>query len=102
MAEITFTGNKTVKGLCADFKKAFNVDIRIYSTPKSTREADPSATLSSLRAEGKKGGDLKVGGNKLVGNFEKDVMEMFGIKVNVLNKDGKPISNDVTLASAGK
>jgi len=100
MAEITFTGNKTVKSLQADFKKAFNVTLRVYN---GVSHASPTATLASLRKEGKKGGELKVAGNILVGNFEKKVDELYGIRVQVASADDSHLSKDsITLAAAGK
>ena len=65
--------------------------------------ADEDATLASLRAEGKKGGELTVGGNLRVGNFEKKIAEMYGIGVQVATKDDSKLAdNDLTLVAAGK
>jgi hypothetical protein len=59
--------------------------------------------LASLRAEGKKGGELVVGGNLRVGNFEKKIAEMYGIGVQVATKDDSKLAdNDLTLVAAGK
>lgn len=100
MAEITFTGNKKVKSLQKDFKEAFGATLRVYN---GARFADADATLASLRSEGKKGGDLKVAGNMLVGNFEKKVDELYGIKIQVANADDSALAkNDITIAAAGK
>lgn len=100
MAEITFTGNKEVKSLQKEFKDAFGATLRVYN---GKRFADPEATLASLRAEGKKGGDLKVAGNMLVGNFEKKVDELYGITIQVAKPDDSTLSkNDITIAAAGK
>jgi hypothetical protein len=65
--------------------------------------ADEDATLASLRAEGKKGGELVVGGNLRVGNFEKKIAELYGIGVQVATKDDSKLAdNDLTLVAAGK
>ena len=65
--------------------------------------ADEDATLASLRAEGKKGGELVVGGNLKVGNFEKKIAELYGIGVQVATKDDSKLAdNDLTLVAAGK
>ena len=65
--------------------------------------ADDDATLASIRAEGKKGGELVVGGNLRVGNFEKKIAELYGIGVQVSDKDDKKLAdNDITLVAAGK
>lgn len=100
MADITFSGNKKVKSLVKDFKEAYGATLRVYS---GKRFADPEATLASLRAEGKKGGEVKVNGNMLVGNFEKKIMDEFGITVQVAKPDDSALSkNDITISAAGK
>jgi hypothetical protein len=59
--------------------------------------------LASLRAEGAKGGELTVGGNLRVGNFEKKIAELYGIGVQVANADDtKSADNEATLVGAGK
>ncbi len=104
MAEIALKGNMKVKTLKADFKKAFGSSLRVYMSPTCKgRMADDEATLASIRAEGAKGGELKVVGNMQVGNFEKKIVEMYGIGVQVANaKDTELADNSVTLVAAGK
>ena len=86
MAEIALKGQMKVKTLKADFKKAFGSTLRVYMSPTCKgRMADDDATLASIRAEGAKGGELKVVGNMQVGNFEKKIVEMYGIGVQVAN-----------------
>ena len=104
MAEIALKGNMKVKTLKADFKKAFGSTLRVYMSPTCKgRMADDEATLASIRAEGAKGGELKVVGNMQVGNFEKKIVEMYGIGVQVANAaDTALADNSVTLVAAGK
>ena len=104
MAEIALKGNMKVKTLKADFKKAFGSTLRVYMSPTCKgRMADEEATLASIRAEGAKGGELKVNGNMQVGNFEKKIVEMYGIGVQVANAaDTALADNSVTLVAAGK
>ena len=104
MAEIALKGNMKVKTLKADFKKAFGSTLRVYMSPTCKgRMADDEATLASIRAEGAKGGELKVVGNMQVGNFEKKIVEMYGIGVQVANaKDTELADNNATLVGAGK
>lgn len=100
MADISFTGNKKVKSIKKEFKEAYGATLRIYN---GARFADPDATLASLRAEGKKGGEVKINGNKKVGKFEKEVLDEFGIKVQVAKPDDSGLSsNDITISAAGK
>ena len=104
MAEIALKGNMKVKTLKADFKKAFGSSLRVYMSPSCKgRMADDEATLASIRAEGAKGGELKVVGNMQVGNFEKKIVEMYGIGVQVANADDSALAdNSATLCGAGK
>ena len=104
MAEIALKGNMKVKNLKADFKKAFGSTLRVYMSPTCKgRMADDEATLASIRAEGAKGGELKVVGNMQVGNFEKKIVEMYGIGVQVANAaDTALADNSVTLCAAAK
>ncbi len=104
MAEIALKGNMKVKTLKAEFKKAFGSTLRVYKSESCKGAfADDDATLSSIRAEGAKGGELAVKGNMQVGNFEKKVAEMYGIGVQVANADDSKLAdNSATLVGAGK
>lgn len=104
MAEFKLDGRMKVKGLKDNFKKCFGATLRVYKSESCKGAfADDNATLASIRAEGKKGGELVVGGNLRVGNFEKKIAELYGIGVQVADKDDKKLAdNDITLAAAGK
>ena len=104
MAEIALKGNMKVKTLKADFKKAFGATLRVYKSSSCKGAfADDEATLASIRAEGAKGGELKVVGNMQVGNFEKKIAEMYGIGVQVANADDSALAdNSITIAAAGR
>jgi hypothetical protein len=104
MAELKLDGRMKVKSLKENFKKNFGATLRVYkSVTCKGAMADDNATLASLRAEGKAGGELTVGGNLRVGNFENKIAELFGIGVQVADKDDKKLAdNDITLVAAGK
>jgi hypothetical protein len=104
MAEIKLTGNMKVKSLKADFKEAFGATLRVYKNASCKAGfADDNATLASIRAEGAKGGELKIVGNMQVGNFEKKIAEMYGIGVQVANADDSDLAdNGGTIAAAGR
>ena len=104
MAEFKLDGRMKVKSLKANYKKCFGGTLRVYkSVTCKGAMADDDATLASLRAEGKQGGELVVGGILRVGNFEKKIAELFGIGVQVATKDDcKLADNDLTLVAAGK
>jgi len=104
MAELVINGRTTVRKLKADFKANFGSSLRVYMSPTCKgRMADDTATLASIRAEGAKGGELKVGGNKTVGKFETEFAEAWGIGVQVANADDTALAdNGKTLCAAGK
>ena len=104
MAELKIDGRMKVKTLKANFKKNFGSTLRVYkSATCKGAMADEDATLASLRAEGAKGGELTVGGNKTVGKFEEEFAAAWGIGVQVANADDSALAdNKVTLVAAGK
>lgn len=104
MAELKINGRTTVRKLKADFKAAFGSTLRVYMSPTCKgKMADDAATLASIRAEGAKGGELSVKGNKTVGKFETEFAEAWGIGVQVANADDSKLAdNSVTLCAAGK
>ena len=104
MAEFKLDGRMKVKTLKENYKKNFGGTLRVYkSVTCKGAMADEDATLASLRVDGKKGGELVVGGNLKVGNFEKKIAELYGIGVQVATKDDSKLAdNDLTLVAAGK
>ena len=104
MADFKLDGRMKVKSLKAKFKECFGATLRVYKSESCKGAfADDNATLASIRAEGKKGGELVVGGNLKVGNFEKKIAELYGIGVQVANADDSKLAdNDITLVAAGK
>ncbi|MDX9791302.1 MAG: hypothetical protein RBT61_10765 [Candidatus Kapabacteria bacterium] len=100
MAELTISGRMKVKSLKADFKKAFGSTLRVYNGAKF---ADDDATLASIRKGDAKGGEVKAHGATKVGNFEKSILENYGIKIQVASPDDtKLVSDDMTLSASGK
>ena len=100
MADFTITGRMKVKTLKADFKENFGSTLRVYNGQKF---ADDDATLASIRKNDAKGGDVKINGNMLVGNFYKKILDEFGIKLQVAYiYNTKLISDSITLTASGK
>ncbi|MBO7134204.1 MAG: hypothetical protein J6W06_08610 [Bacteroidales bacterium] len=100
MAEFSIDGRMKVKTLRKQFKDAFGATLRVY---KGNQFADEDATLASIRVGDAKGGELKCAGNLKVGNFENKMKEMFGVTVQVANKNDSALAdNDGTIAAAGK
>lgn len=104
MADLKIYGRTTVRKLKTEFKEAFGCSLRIYMNVSCRgRHADDTATLASIRAEGAKGGELRVHSNKTVGAFEKEFAVQWGIGVQVANADDTVlVSDNLTLAAAGK
>lgn len=103
MADFKIDGRTKVKGLKENFKKTFGLTLRVYTTVNCKTPAKEDATLASIRAEGAKGGELVVGSNIRVGNFEKKVADLYGIGVQVANAANTKLANDDdTLAAAAK
>lgn len=104
MADLKIHGRTTVRKLKTEFKEAFGCSLRIYMNVSCRgRYADDTATLASIRAEGAKGGELRVHSNKTVGAFEKEFAAQWGIGVQVANADDTIlVSDNLTLAAAGK
>lgn len=97
MAEIKIDGRMTVKTLKEKFKKEFEGTLRVYN---GKEKADDSATLASIRTGDVKGGELVCRASRTIGKFEKEMMELFGIKVQVASPDDWVLALDgITLAN---
>lgn len=103
MAEFRVDSRMKVKTLKANFKKTFGATLRVYTTATCKAKAGDEATLGTLMNGTAKGGEMTMGGNLRVGNFEKKLGELYGIGVQVANaSDTKLSDNDITLVAAGK
>ena len=98
MAELKVSGRMSVKKLKENFKNEFGGTLRVYD---GREKADDNATLASIRRdEDAKGGELICQGNRTVGRFECEMLEVFGIKVQVATPDDYTLALDgITLAS---
>lgn len=96
-AELKVSGRMTVKRLKENFKNEFEGTLRVYN---GREKADDNATLASIRRnDDAKGGELVCNGNLTVGSFEKKMLEVFGIKVQVATPDDWMLALDgITLA----
>lgn len=100
MADLSISGKMKVKTFKANFKKEYGSTLRVYVGKKF---ADDDATLASIRKEDAKGGEVKINGKMLVGNFEKKIFEEFGIIIQVATPDDSKLSdNSMTLTASGK
>lgn len=100
MAELNINGRMSVKNLKKQFKEAFGASLRVYNGKEL---ADDDARLASIRTGDAKGGDLSVRGNMKVGGFEKKMLEIYGISVQVADAaDTQLVPDDVTIASVAR
>ena len=98
MAEFKIDGRMTVRTLKENFKKEFEGTLRVYD---GREKAEDTATLASIRKnDDVKGGELVCRASRTVGKFEKEMLEVFGIKVQVASPDDWVLALDgITLAN---
>ena len=96
---INISGRMTVKTLKDQFKENFGLNLRVYS---GRSFADDDSTIASIRRdESSIKGDYNPKKNTKVGNFEKKMLDSFGIKVQVAGSDDSYLcDNNLTLKEA--
>ena len=101
MADIAINGNLRVGTLKKKFKDEFACSLRLYD---GSKKAEDDATIASVAKEAiKKDSKVSVHGNHKIKNFEAQMKEVFGIRVQVaLPDDSKLADNEHTLFQAGK
>ncbi len=101
MADIKITGNQKVSTLQADWKKQFGSTIRLYNGNKF---ADGDQTVGDIAKKTiSRGSEVSANGNKKVGNFENEMKENYGIRVQIANSDNSElVDNDITLSQSGR
>lgn len=91
-AELKISGKMSVKKLKENFKNEFGGTLRVYD---GRSKADDDARLASIRRkDDAKGGELVCNGHLTVGGFEKRMLEIFGIKVQVATPDDWTLALD--------
>ena len=102
MADIKVHGQMLVKTFREQFKSEFGLTLRVYNGPGFAKD---DVSLASIRKGDnvKAVDEVKVAGNRKVGTLEKDVLNAWGIKVQVASGDNTfLVNNDLTLAEAGR
>lgn len=79
--EIKVDGRLLVSTLCERFKEEFGGTLRVYQGQKRLTGAEKVSEIAT------KTGSYECRGSKTVGGFEKDMMENFGLKVQVASAD---------------
>lgn len=101
MADFSISGKQKVKTVRANFKKEFSSTLRIYNGVKFADDDASIASISSKKVDS--GSEVKANGNMKVGNFEKQMEDVYGIKVQVASPDdSKLVDNGLTLSASGK
>lgn len=91
--EIKVDGRLLVSTLCERFKDEFGGTLRVYQGQKRLTGSEKVSEIAS------KTGSYECRGSKTVGGFEKDMMENFGLKVQVASADDWVLALDeMTLA----
>ena len=91
--EIKVDGRLLVSTLCERFKKEFGGTLRVYQGNKRCTGAEKVADLV------KETGSYECRSSKTVGGFENDMMDKFGMKVQVASADDWVLALDqMTLA----
>ncbi len=101
MADFKINGNMKVGTLRENFTKEFGSTIRLYNGIKFADDNDKVGTIAKKSvAHGK---DVSANGRTLVKNFEKQMKDVYGIKIQVASKDDSQlVSNDISLTASGK
>ena len=101
MADFKINGNMKIKTLRANFKKQFGSTIRLYSGPNFASDDDTVGSIAKKSV--KHGQEVNANGRLLVKNFEKQMQDVYGIRIQVATKDDSQlVSNDISLTPTGK
>ncbi|MBL0266692.1 MAG: hypothetical protein IPQ05_23265 [Leptospiraceae bacterium] len=87
-----------VKNFRAAIKEELGIDVSVY-IKNSNSKAKDDVTLASTKPDDFKGmgEDVKMKLSEKVGDVEKKFKEKMGVKIQILDKDGKLADNDLTL-----
>lgn len=90
-----------VQTLQDNFKEEFGSTLRVY---RGMKFADPDDTVGSIAKKTvKRGEEVSAHGRTKVGNFEKAVMEAYGIRVQVACPENENlVDNSLSLTQSGK
>ena len=101
MADFKISGRMKIKTLKDNFKEQFGSTIRVYNGVKFADDGDTIATVAKKSVT--RGQDVSANGRTLVGNFEKQMNKIYGIKIQVATRnDSELVANDVSLTQSGK
>ena len=99
--QLEISGQMKIRTLKANFHQLFGSHLRLYD---GNRLADEDATVASIaKTRISVGTSISAHGRTKVGNFEDNMMEAFGIRIQVANTDdNRLVNNDLSLAQSGR
>jgi hypothetical protein len=97
---LKITGRMSVKRLRKELYEKEGLRIRVYASATSNEIAADDSTLHKVSFMRIPTSFVELRGNMLVENFEKMFLERFGLRIEVLNKEGETISKDLSLNKA--
>ena len=101
MADFSISGNMKIKTLKDNFKDQFGSTIRVYNGVKFASDSDTVGKIAKKSV--KHGQEVSANGRLLVKNFEKQMQEVYGIRIQVATKDDSQlVNNDISLTASGK
>ncbi len=101
MADFNISGRMKVKTLRSSFKKSFGSTLRVYNGVKFA--SDDVSVASIAKKKVASGSEVSAHGRTKVGNFEKSMMDTFGIKIQVASADDSELVDDgLSLTQSGK
>ena len=101
MADFNISGGMKVKTLKANFKEQFGSTIRVYNGPRFAEDDDTVGKIAKKAV--KRGKEVSANGRKLVSTFEKQMADVYGIRIQVATRDDSElVANDLSLTESGK
>lgn len=99
------SANKKLKTIQSEFKDNFGLTLRIY---KGKQLADPEMTIAGLNKKTSseihtKSSDLSIKASMNIGEFEKLILDHYGLTIQVANEfDSYCVNNKYTLGQAAR
>ncbi|PKQ67054.1 hypothetical protein Rain11_2159 [Raineya orbicola] len=90
----------SVKRLRKELYEKEGLRIRVYTSATNSEIASDDSTLRKVSFMRIPTSFIELRGNMLVDNFEKLFLERFGVRIEVLGKDGEAVSKDLSLNKA--
>ena len=101
MADFKISGHMKIKTLRENFTKQFGSTIRVYNGVKFASDDDTVGKIAKKTV--KRGQEVGANGRKKVSTFEKQMKDVYGIKIQVANKnDSELVANDLSLTESGR